>query len=81
MKLKLIVAALVSMFVMVAAMPSVAATVNFDTDGLAMHQQDPKERKVKGKKKKAVKQNENSEKPKGDNASEQGQANRKAKGK
>lgn len=81
MKLKIFVAALISMFVMLAAMPSVAASVNSGTTESELQQQDPKGRKVKGKKKKGAKRKENGQKQKGERSSEQGQANRKTKGK
>lgn len=81
MKVKLIVAALASIFVTFAVVPGVASPVNQGATEFEMQQQNPKGRKVKGKKKKSAKGKEDVEEQKGEKPSEKGQTNRRTKGK
>ena len=81
MKLKLIFAAIVSIFMLATVAPSFAATLDLGRNRTEQVKQDQKDRKKKGKKKKEKTEKSEEKKEKSDNASEQGEAQRKAKGK
>jgi len=80
MKVKLFASALISLFLVATALPSIASTVINSSEKVEISNQEPKERKTKGKKKKGKKR-KNEVKEKSDNASEKGETKRKAKGK